>query len=164
MEENKKCIFCEMAEGKMQPLGEAKIFEDENYLAWLSPFPNTEGFSVVIPKAHFGGDVLAMPDEELKEFVIVAKKVSQMLTNYFEDVGRVGLIMEGTGIDHAHIKLFPMHGTEYLKGGKWKRCSSGEYNKYFEKYEGYVSSHDSLQADFPKLQKLAEGIRGKNKK
>ena len=131
--ENKKCIFCEMAKGKMQPLGEAKIFEDENYLAWLSPFPNTEGLSVVIPKKHFGGDVLAMPNEDLKDFILISKKISQMLTNYFQDVGRVGLIMEGTGIDHAHIKLFPMHGTEYLKGGKWERCSSGEYNKYFEK-------------------------------
>lgn len=156
--ENKKCIFCEMAEGRMQPLGEAKIFEDENYLAWFSPFPNTEGFSVVIPKKHFGGDVLAMPDEELKEFVIVAKKVSAILTDYFNDVGRVGLIMEGTGINHAHIKLFPMHGTEHMKRGETKQYKS-DYNKYFEEYEGYISSHDAAQADFEKLKKMAEEIK-----
>lgn len=162
MKEKEKCIFCEIAKGNLEPLGGAKIFEDENYLAFLSPFPNTEGFTILISKEHFGGDVLAMPNEELKDFVIVAKKVSQMLLNYFEDVGRVGLIMEGTGVDHAHIKLFPMHKTENLKRGELKKYKVG-VDKYFEEYEGYISSYDGVQADFSKLQKLAEGIRGENK-
>ena len=157
--ETGECIFCEIAKGKMKPLGDSIIYEDDKYMAWLSPFPNTEGFTVVIPKEHFYSDVLEMDDENLKEFILVSKKVSQMLVNYFPDVGRVGLIMEGTGINHAHIKLFPMHGTEYLKKGEWKQLPSS-HNGYFEKYEGYICSNDGPRADYVKLQELARKIRG----
>lgn len=156
-----KCIFCEIASGKIKPLGNAMIYEDEEFMAWLSPFPNTEGFTVVIPKKHYDSDVLRMPDKDLNKFVLVSKKVSQMLENYFEDVGRVGLIMEGTGINHAHIKLFPMHGTEYMKKGEWRQVSSG-VNTHFEKYSGYIMSNDGPKADFSELEKLAKKIRESN--
>lgn len=156
----KQCIFCEIGKDKIKPLGEAVIFENKNYLAWLSPFPNTEGFSVIIPKKHYASDVLKMPDKKLQEFILVAKKVSKILMDYFQDVGRVGLIMEGTGIDHAHIKLFPMHGTGYMKKGEWKQSHS-DNDKYFKKYEGYISSHDGPKTNFKKLQKMAEEMRKK---
>jgi diadenosine tetraphosphate (Ap4A) HIT family hydrolase len=127
-------------------------------MAFLSIFPNTEGFTVVIPKKHFSSDVLAMNNENLAEFVQTAKKVSQILKDHFEDVGRVGLMMEGMGVDHAHIKLFPMHGTDFLNEGKWKAIASTT-DKYFEEYEGYISSHDSDRADEEEIKKLAEKLR-----
>jgi len=43
--------------------------------------------------------------------------------------------MEGTGLDHAYIKLAPMHGTENMKRGEWKRFLSGKEH-WFDKYEG----------------------------
>ncbi len=153
-----KCIFCEIASHKTSPLGNSLILETEKYMAWLSPFPSAEGNAVVVPKKHFGSDVLAMPDEELKEFIIVAKKVAKLLEKNLEDVGRVGLIMEGTGVNHAHIKLVPMHGTEWMKKGEWRQCPSGK-NDYYEKYPGYLVSHDGPKADFAKLEKLAKKIR-----
>lgn len=152
-----KCIFCEIASGKIMPLGNAKIWENKKFMAWLSPFPSTKGFSVIIPKKHFPSDVLGMPKKDLAEFVLEAKKVSKLLVDSFEDVGRVGLIMEGTGIDHAHIKLFPMHGTEHMKKGEWKQYLSGKED-YFETYKGYIVSHDGPKADFAELEKLAKKI------
>lgn len=157
--EENKCIFCEIAKWTFPPLGNGLIYEDEKFMARLSPFPNTPGFSVVIPKKHYGSDVLAMPDEDLQEFVLVAKKIANKLVNYFDDVGRVGLIMEGTGIDHAHIKLMPMHGTEHMKQGIWKQHPSGK-DDFFEKYEGYIMSNDGPKADRDQLKITAEEIRG----
>ena len=58
--DNGECIFCEIVRGNMKPLGEGLIYEDAKYMAWLSPFPNTEGFTVIIPKEHFDSDVLEM--------------------------------------------------------------------------------------------------------
>jgi len=81
------------------------------------------------------------------------------LIRHFEDVGRVGLIMEGTGIDHAHIKLFPMHGTGHLKTSGWKQHPS-KINNYFEQYEGYIASNDGPKADEEKLKVLAEKLKG----
>jgi hypothetical protein len=65
--------------------------------------------------------------------------------------------MEGTGINHAHIKLVPMHGTEYLKQSGWQQIL---FNKefYFEKYEGYICSAGGPMADTNELKFLAEKI------
>jgi diadenosine tetraphosphate (Ap4A) HIT family hydrolase len=152
--EKGKCIFCEIASGRMEPLGGGKFWENKKYMAWLSPFPNTPGFTVVIPKKHYPSDVLQMPDKDLQEFVLEAKNISRLLIDKLEDVGRVGLIMEGTGIDHAHIKLVPLIGTGYMKDGEWRQIHS-RINTYFERYEGYISSNDGPRADDEKIKTLA---------
>jgi histidine triad (HIT) family protein len=83
-----KCPFCEIGSGKLQT---ATFWEDSEFMAFLSIDPNTEGFSCVIPKNHFGSDVLKMQDDVLQRFIIASKKVSVILENYYSDVGRVGL-------------------------------------------------------------------------
>ena len=153
--EDNKCIFCEIVNGKIP----ASIYwQNDEFLAFLSIDPNTEGFSCVIPKKHFGSDVLKMPNDVLQRFVIAAKEVSEKIENFYSDVGRVGLIMEGTGIDHAHIKLFPMHGTEYMKTGEWKQFASGQ-KQWFDKYEGWISSASGPMADLGKLKELGEKLK-----
>jgi len=153
--EDGKCIFCEIVNGKIKTPG--VFWEDENFMAWLSIDPNTRGFTCVIPKKHFGSDVLKMDDITLQKFILASKKVASILENYFDDVGRVGLIMEGTGIDHAHIKLVPMHGTADMKKGIWKQVLSGK-NFWFEKYEGWISSGSGPMANPEDLRKLAQDI------
>lgn len=149
------CIFCEIVSGTIPA---ASFWEDENYMAWLSIDPNTAGFTCVVPKHHFGSDVLKMPDADLQQFILAAKKVAAILEHYFDDVGRVGLAMEGTGIDHAHIKLIPFHGTEHLKQGVWKQSLSGK-EFWFDTYEGWFSSGGGPMADSKELQSLAQAIR-----
>lgn len=153
-----KCPFCEIAAGRLQTPG--IFWEDDEFMAFLAIDPNTEGFTCVIPKAHYGSDVLKMPDDILQRFVLASKKVAQVLEDHFEDVGRVGLMMEGTGIDHAHIKLAPMHGTENLKQGIWQQFLSGK-EFWFPKYEGWLSSGSGPKADPEELRRLAEGLRRK---
>ena len=148
----KDCIFCKIVKGEVPA---HKIWEDEKHIAFLSIFPNTEGFTVVITKKHYPSYAFDLPDNVLKELVIAAKKVAKLLDTKLEDVGRTGLIFEGFGVNHVHAKLFPMHGT---KMKKWKPIKSN-VNKYFEKYEGYISSHDYKRADDKKLAKLAKKIR-----
>jgi diadenosine tetraphosphate (Ap4A) HIT family hydrolase len=151
-----KCIFCELAKG-IGPY-DSIFWEDDKHYAIVSGWPNTKGFSLVIPKDHYGSDVLGMPDDRLQEFILAAKKVASILMEAFDDVGRVGLIMEGMGINHAHIKLFPMHGTEDLKNGIWKPVFS-KTEKFFEKYEGFIASNDGPKADDKELDVLIKRLR-----
>ncbi len=151
-----KCIFCELVAGRLP--GAGFFWQDEEFAAFLSIDPNTEGFTCVIPKAHFGSDVLKMPDDVLQRFILAAKKVAKILEDFYPDVGRVGLMMEGTGIDHAHIKLAPLHGTENLKRGEWQQFLSGK-QFWFEKYEGWISSGSGPMADFGKLKELTEALK-----
>lgn len=151
-----KCVFCEIVKGTIKTPG--IFWEDTEYMAFLSTYPSVEGFTVVVPKKHYGSDVLAMPDRNLQEFIIIAKRVSQILLNHFENAGRIGLIMEGTGVDHAHIKLIPMHGTGHMKKGVWKQYLSGR-SDYIDRYEGYLISTDGPKGDSKKLANLAERLK-----
>jgi len=143
-----ECIFCKIAKGEAPA---HKIWKNEKHLAFLSIFPNTEGFSVVITKEHYPSYVFDLPEEVLIGLVKATKQVVKLLDAKLEDVGRTGMIFEGFGVDHVHSKLFPMHGT---KMSEWKPLKS-KVDKYFEKYEGYVSSHDYKRMDDEKLAKLA---------
>lgn len=156
MDEN--CIFCKIITGKVPA---HKIWEDNNYLAFLSIYPNTDGFTVVIPKIHLPSYAFENSDEELTGLVIATKKVAKILDNYFEDVGRCGMFFEGFGVNHLHSKIFPMHGTSQME--KWRPIESDIPNLFFEKYPGYLSSHNGKRADDEKLAKLAEEIRIKAK-
>ena len=153
---DQKCIFCEIVAGRIS--ADLVFWQNSDFMAFLSIDPNTEGFACVIPNEHYGSDVMKMPDDILQKFILAAKTVSAILEKHFEDVGRVGVMMEGLGIDHAHIKLMPMHGTEFLKKGQWQQVLSGK-NFWFEKYEGYICSGSGPMGDFSKLSELAEKIR-----
>ena len=146
------CIFCKIVNNEAPC---HKIWEDNNFLAFLSIFPNTKGFSVVIPKKHYPSYAFDVPEEILQSLMMESKKVANLLDAKLDDVGRTGLILEGFGVDHLHAKLFPMHGT---KMSEWKPLKSN-VEKYFEKYEGYISSHDYKRADDDQLSDLAKKIK-----
>ncbi len=110
---------------------------------------------MVITKKHYGSYAFDLPDLVLKKLVIASKKVAKLIDSKFEDVGRTGMIFEGFGVDHIHAKLFPMHHTKIKD---WIPLKSN-VNKYFNKYEGYISSHDYKRADDIKLFALAKKIR-----
>ena len=56
------CIFCQIVK-KETPVH--KIWEDDKHLSFLSIFPNTEGFSVVITKQHYPSYAFDLPQEVL---------------------------------------------------------------------------------------------------
>jgi diadenosine tetraphosphate (Ap4A) HIT family hydrolase len=146
------CIFCKIVSGKLPC---HKIWEDEDHLAFLSIFPNTAGFSVVIPKRHYPSYAFDMEEKALAGLVLAARSVGKLIDRKLPGVGRTGMIFEGFGVDHVHAKLFPMHGTT-MSG--WKPIKSN-VDKYFENYEGYISSHDHKRADDTVLAALAKMIR-----
>ena len=146
------CIFCKIARRESPS---HKIWEDEKHLAFLSIFPNTEGVTVVITKEHYPSYAFDLPDDVLQDLIIAAKKVTKLLDVKLLDVGRTAMVLEGYGVNHAHAKLFPMHGTKIKE---WQPIHS-KMDTYFKKYPGYISSHDANLADDEELEKLAKKIR-----
>lgn len=153
MNNKKECIFCRIV-AKETPCH--KIWENEKHLAFLSPFPNTEGFSVVITKKHQKSYLFDQSESVVADLIHAAQKTAKLLDERFIDVGRTGMIAEGFGVDHLHVKLFPMHNTV---SATWKRRTNN-VDKYFIQYEGYISSHDYKREDDSKLALLAKKIRG----
>lgn len=148
------CIFCDIVKGKAPC---HKIWEDEDHLAFLSISPNTRGFSIVIPKQHYSSYACDQSDETLSNLVLATKKVAKLIDKSLDGVARTGILFEGYGINHLHSKLFPMHGTG--NDSSFQSISSNN-QKYFESYEGYISSHDHSRADDKTLSELANHIRG----
>ena len=147
------CIFCSIVR-KTSPAH--ILWEDEQHMAFLSIFPNTPGFSVVIPKQHYGSYAFAQSDAVLSALIVATKKTALLIDRAFPDVARTGMILEGYGVDHLHAKLFPMHGTG--QDSDFKPISS-RVDKFFDRYEGYISSHDFVRADDAELAELAAHIR-----
>ncbi|MCD6444824.1 hypothetical protein J7L70_07495 [Candidatus Bathyarchaeota archaeon] len=68
-----------------------------------------------------------------------AKKVAKILERGLS-VKRVAMVMEGMGINHAHIKLYPLHGLKEKFEETWAK-----ERVFFEKYEGYISTQLGLK-------------------
>ncbi|WP_306370979.1 HIT family protein [Nocardiopsis sp. CC223A] len=149
------CVFCRIVAGQAPA---HRVWEDEGHMAFLSIFPNTEGFSVVIPKAHRSSYVVDLAEQEYAALHLAAREVARLLDAAFADVARTGIMYEGYGVDHAHAKLFPMHGTTGNAGEGWRAVASTATG-YFDRYQGYLSSHDHERADDGWLARVAERIR-----
>ncbi|HZZ98353.1 MAG TPA: HIT family protein [Candidatus Saccharimonadia bacterium] len=148
------CLFCKFAKGEIPC---HKIWEDDKHFAFLTIFPNTEGFTVVATKDHLPSEAFANSDQALSELILATKKAANLLKKAYPDVGRVGMFFEGFGVDHLHSKLFPMHGTGDMKA--WAKIESPKPGTFFETYPGYLSSHDSARMDDAKLAAIAEKIK-----
>lgn len=146
------CVFCQIVEGKIPS---HKIWEDDKHFAFLSIFPNTEGFSLVATKKHWPSYAFKNNDDVLRDLTTATKKVALLLDTAFEDVGRTGMFFEGFGVDHLHSKLFPMHGTANMS--EWKHIDS-KMKVFFKKYPGYLSSHDADRMKEEKLKQIAAKI------
>ena len=129
-----------------------KIWEDKNFLAILDAFPNTKGMTLVIPKKHHDSEVLEMDDRIYKDFFLATKKVAKILKKGLK-VNRVAMVMEGMGVNHAHIKLYPLHGV----GKNFKPCLAKE-KIWIKKYQGYLTTQMGKQADIKELNKVAKQI------
>lgn len=147
------CIFCKIVAGEIPS---RQIWSDQDHIAFLTSWPNTPGFSVVIPKQHIGSYFADVDQEVVSSLVKAAGIVAKKIDAAFDDVGRTGLIFEGFGVDHLHAKLVPMHGTA---DEEWKKRSSVDQNVFYETYPGYISSHDADEADASELDEIASKIR-----
>lgn len=147
-----ECVFCKIVQGTALS---HKIWEDESHLAFPTIFPNTEGAAVLITKTHYPSYAFDLPDDILTDLMLAAKKVGKLLDSKFRDVGRTGLVLEGFGVDHMHVKLFPLHGT---KTKAWKPILS-EVSRYFAKYHGHITSHGGPRVRDGVLSELAFQIR-----
>lgn len=129
-----------------------KIWEDETHLAFLTPFPNTPGASVVIPKKNIGDNLFNVEPDEYSSLMKAAKAVANLLEKSL-GVRRVAMVVEGTGVAYAHVKLFPLHGEMANKTDIWS-----EETTFSEDYKGYLTTIEGPPMDPKRLSKIQEQI------
>ncbi len=144
------CIFCRIIKGEISG---HKIWENEEFLAILDVFPNTKGMTLVMPKKHYDSYAFAMPDNVYQRFMSAGRKVAKLLDKKLE-VQRTALVMEGMGVNHAHLKLYPLHGLN-----KKFACLKVRKKIFFKNYTGYLTTQMGPQVDSNELKKIAKKIR-----
>lgn len=99
------CIFCKIVKGEISA---AKVAEDENFLAFLSIEPHNPGHTLVIPKKHVSY-IFDMEDKDLRDILIFCKPVANAIKKAFNPKsGKVGIMVVGLDVPHAHIHLIPI--------------------------------------------------------
>lgn len=94
------CVFCKIVKGDLPCF---KIYEDDNFIAFLDKFPRAPGHCQIIPKQHYRW-VWDVPD--IGAYMEAARKVANAQRKAFGTDMIVSNII-GDEVPHAHIWLIP---------------------------------------------------------
>ena len=83
-----------------------KIVEDDRFYAFLDINPMTKGHTLVVPKQETDY-IFDLDDALLAEMVIFSKRVSLAIEKAIS-CKRVGMMVIGLEVPHAHIHLVPI--------------------------------------------------------
>lgn len=98
------CIFCKIIRGEIPA---AKVYEDDNVLAFLDIHPVREGHTLVIPKAHVP-EFQEMESGAYQKVMDVVKNIARALRKT-TDAKRVGISVLGFDVPHTHVHVIPLH-------------------------------------------------------
>ena len=143
-------IFHKIVAGEMDAY---VVWEDEAYMAFLTPFPNTPGFTVVIPKTDVGDYLFSLESDAYQGLLEASRKVARKIEKAF-DTPRVAMIVEGTGVAYVHVKLLPLIGNLAERTDVWSK-----EKEFHPEYIGHVTSHEGPQMADEELKKYQKMIQ-----
>ncbi|MDR1567782.1 MAG: HIT family protein [Streptococcaceae bacterium] len=136
------CVFCQIISGEIPS---AKIYEDENILAFLDITQTTKGHTLVIPKQHIR-NIFEMPEETA---ATIGRKLPRLAAQIKEKLGASGMNIINNNeavayqsVFHAHIHLIPR----------------------YSKTDDFAINFSNHQADYPshELLSIAESLKIEN--
>lgn len=101
-----------------------KILEDDRYLAFLDIRPINPGHALVIPKQETDY-IFDLEDDVLQGAITFAKKAAAMIEKVV-DCRRIGIMVAGLEVPHAHIHLIPINAVSDLNFANAKECDPQE--------------------------------------
>ena len=109
-----------------------KIAENDKFYAFLDIFPLQEGHTLVIPKVETD-KFFDVADDYLSEYLIFAKPIAKAIEKAFP-CNRVGVIVIGLDVPHAHMHLIPINSAADMNFANAKlKLSPEEFKKVQEK-------------------------------
>ena len=96
-------IFTKIVSGEIPSY---KIYENDEFYAFLDINPLAKGHALLIPKKEVDY-LFDVEDALLSEMIVVAKKIAKAIEKAIT-CNRVGLMVIGLEVPHAHIHLIPI--------------------------------------------------------
>ena len=107
---DQNCIFCKIVRGE---IASEKVYEDDNFLAFLDANPKSPGHTLVIPKEHYE-DIFYLLENIAKELMVRVKCVAEELMA--GDLNPDGIRLQqsngksaGQEISHIHFHVIPTY-------------------------------------------------------
>ena len=114
------CIFCKIITGEAES---SKVYEDDEVLAFMNIQPINPGEVLVVPKEHID-HFSDIPENLATRIFQQAHKVSQIIRREFQPE-RVGLVIHGYGVSHAHMIVVPQDDADDITSGKCAYIKDG---------------------------------------
>lgn len=114
-------IFTKIINGEIPA---EKVYEDDKTIAFLTIQPVREGHTLVVPKVQVD-QYIDLPDDDYDAMWRTVKKVAARIR---EVTGkeRVGIVIKGVDVPHAHVHLIPFNKGEAIKADGQPEVVSSE--------------------------------------
>ena len=101
------CIFCKIINGEIPCY---KVYEDENFLAFLDISQTTIGHTLVVPKKHYE-NIFELPEDcdIFKVVIRIANSLKSALNISDINILNNNGILAGQTVNHYHIHLIPRY-------------------------------------------------------
>ncbi|WFB37871.1 HIT family protein [Kiritimatiellota bacterium B12222] len=96
-------IFSRILSGEIPS---AKLYEDENFFAFLDVRPIRAGHALLIPKQEVDY-IFDLPDELLQSMLTTARPIAKAIEKHIP-CQKVGLMVAGLEVRHCHLHLVPI--------------------------------------------------------
>ncbi len=114
------CVFCRIVAGG-EPC--SRVHEDDVSLGFMGIRPVRPGELMIIPKQHVD-HFCDLPDDLAAHILVVAQRLSRAIRRTLRP-RRVGLVVHGFGVPHAHLLVVPQHEPTDITSGRHIRLEEG---------------------------------------
>lgn len=119
------CVFCKIVKGEIPA---KKVYEDDDFIAFLDIAPVNKGHTLIVPKKHAETFLDLTPTEAGKLFEkvnLIAKAMKKALdTDGFNILVNCGLA-SGQEVFHIHVHIIPRYLDDGVKFG-WRKLKYEE--------------------------------------
>ena len=114
------CVFCEIIAGRSPA---SVVYRDETVIAFMTIRPFAPGEFTVIPIAHVD-HFTDVDDETSQRIMVIAQRFGRRMRELFRPE-RVGMIVHGYGVPHAHLVIVPQHGLHDITSARFAQIEDG---------------------------------------
>jgi len=121
-------LFCKITRGEIPS---SKVFENDEFIAFLDINPINPGHTLVVPKNH-ADYLFDMNDGEYSRIFKTAKFLAPKIQSAMGSK-KIGVIVEGFLVPHVHVHLIPLHHGGELSMARARSATAEELNEVAEK-------------------------------
>lgn len=112
------CVFCEIVAGRIPGI---KVWESPDSILMLDIKPIAPGHLLLLPKKH-APDIFLLSERDYVRLFRTAMRAAPILRR-LTGARRIGVVVEGFGVPHAHVHLVPVNKAGELNPERAKDAS-----------------------------------------